>query len=151
MIGLTRYLDVHKYSGRICRRFPRGDIAHLYAASFATLWVSDQAHPWDSGEGIQDHRPATIVLVCSVVEFAFPPTLSFANRPGQPALENVALATTDANGGEYDLISSIVIGRGYYSGIKEGDTDYLGGRRYLPEAGLSKSLLHQVQRYLPAF
>ncbi len=28
--------------------------------------------------------------------------------------------------------------------IKKGDTDYLDGRRHLPEAGLSKSLLYKL-------
>ena len=70
-----------------------------------------------------------------------PPILSFVSRPGLPRFENAVLATINANGGDYDLISSMVIWRGY-SGITKGDTDYLGGQQYLPEAGLSKSLSH---------
>jgi hypothetical protein len=48
---------------------------------------------------------------------------------------------SDKTGGDYDLVSSMVIWCGY-SGKKMGDTRYLGGQQYLPEAGLSKSLSH---------
>jgi hypothetical protein len=53
----------------------------------------------------------------------------------------VVLATSDADGGDYGLISSMVVWCGY-SGAKKGDTGYLGGRRYLPETGHGKLLLH---------
>ena len=79
----------------------------------AALWASDQSRPWDREEEVQDHWPASIVLACSVQGLAFPPTLSPASRPGQPVLEHVDLATTNANGGEYDLISSTVNWHGY--------------------------------------
>ena len=63
------------------------------------------------------------------------------SRPGLPRFKNAVMAMKNAKGGDYDLISSMVIWRGY-SGIKKGDTVYLGGQQYLPEAGLSKSLSH---------
>jgi hypothetical protein len=62
-------------------------------------------------------------------------------RSGLPRFKNAVLATINAKGGDYDLNSSMVIWRGY-SGIKKGDTVYLGGQQYLPEAGLSKYLSH---------
>ena len=45
------------------------------------------------------------------------PILSSVSRLDQPVRANVVLTTTNANGGEYDLISSIVVWYGY-PGIK---------------------------------
>ena len=91
--------------------------SHTYVRPHLRLGGIRPITTWDRGEKVQDHWPIAIVLICSV-RVRIPPTLSFTGRPDQPALENVVLATTDANGGEYDLISSTVIGRGYYSKIK---------------------------------